>query len=111
MVNAWNSVRVTPSVKQWAVEAAAAAYKVHPRDIEGRSRLRPYAHARQYAMWLLRQRRKPNGEGKHGFADIGRAFGRDHTTVVHAINAVEARMANGDGPTPFTHLLLVGEAA
>lgn len=45
------------------------------------------AHARQEAMWEIRQRTSKS------FTVIGRLFNRDHTTVMHACNAHEARLA------------------
>ena len=42
--------------------------------------------ARQYAMWLLRQ------DG-YSLPQIGKAFGRDHSSVYDACKAVDARNA------------------
>lgn len=50
-------------------------------------RVREVAHARQYAMYLARQRTSKS------LLQIGSFFGgRDHTTVIHSIRAVERRM-------------------
>lgn len=76
-----------------AVRKAAAEYRVHPGEVMGRARYRPIAHARQLAMWLSRQRTLRTGERAHSYPEIGRAFGVDHTTVLHACKVVEARMA------------------
>ena len=47
------------------------------------SRLRSIARPRQIAMWLIRHNLA------HSLQRIGRAFGRDHTTVIHALAAVD----------------------
>jgi chromosomal replication initiator protein len=43
--------------------------------------------ARQVAMYLLRK------QIGLAFAAIGERYGRDHTTVLHAVRAIEARRA------------------
>lgn len=92
-MKAWSSLHITPTVRDAAINAAAEAYSVSPRQIEGRTKTKRIAHARQYAMWLLRERRRPTGERCHGWSEIGRVLGRDHTTAVHAWRQVEARLA------------------
>jgi chromosomal replication initiator protein len=69
---------------QIADEVAALA-RISADELFGRSRRRKIARARQFAMWAARQ---------HGmsFSEIGSFFDRDHTTVMHACRAVEARM-------------------
>lgn len=65
------------------IEAAAEHYGVTPEEVRGRSRKRKYVLPRQAAMYLAR---------KHTYMtlrDIGEEFGgRDHTTVMHAIDVV-----------------------
>ena len=49
------------------------------------------AHARQEAMWEIRQRTPMS------LADIGRRMGgRHHTTVLHAVRTHERRMREGE---------------
>lgn len=68
--------------------AIAARYDVTLHALLSQRRSRHLAHARQAAMWLARQ------ATQRSYAEIGRLFGnRDHTTVIHGIRAVEARMA------------------
>lgn len=54
--------------------------------ILGRSRVRPVVEARQLVCHVLY---------RHGmsYPQIGRLINRDHTTVLHAVRAVEARRA------------------
>ena len=47
------------------------------------------AEARQIAMYLIRSMTN----GKLSFPDIGKEFGKDHTTVMHACKRVEAKKA------------------
>lgn len=54
-------------------------------DIYGRATARRFSRPRQAAMYLAVTR-----TGK-SYQQVGRIFGRDHTTVLHAIRAVEAR--------------------
>lgn len=56
-----------------AVSTASARHGIPAKEILGRRKLKPIAHARQHAMWLLRQ------DG-YSYPEIGRAFGhKDHT--------------------------------
>jgi chromosomal replication initiator protein len=60
-------------------------FGVKPHDLRARTRTKAVAFPRQVAMYLTRQLRSDS------FADIGRAFGgKDHTTVLHAVNKIEA---------------------
>jgi chromosomal replication initiator protein len=69
------------------VRAVAAAYKVSPKDLCGRSQRRRYAWPRQELMWRLHE------TGRYSLSQIG-AFlgGRDHTTVLHGIREHAKRM-------------------
>lgn len=81
--------------------AVADEYGVSVLDIESDRRARECAWPRQTAMWLARQ------ATARSMPDIGRFFGgRDHTTVMHAVRAVEKRR---DQPEEFerTERLLV----
>lgn len=44
------------------------------------------SRSRQYAMWLIRKRMGLS------YPEIGRFFRRDHTTVIHAVRAVNRRL-------------------
>ena len=53
-------------------------------DLVGPRRTKELAEARQVAMWLAKQMTSKS------YPDIGRAFGgRDHTTVIHAVEKIE----------------------
>ena len=65
----------------------AAYYKVPVRSMVSAQRSREFAHPRQTAMYLAAELTPKS------LPDIGRRFGgRDHTTVIHAIKAVQRRM-------------------
>jgi DNA-binding XRE family transcriptional regulator len=55
------------------------------RDVIGKSALRPVVEARRLIMWEIREKFALS------YADVGRAFGRDQSTAISAINTVEAR--------------------
>jgi chromosomal replication initiator protein len=67
------------------VDEAASLAGISRADILGYSHRRDFAWPRQFAMWQARQHGLP-------YVTIGRFFRRDHTTVIHACRAVEARM-------------------
>ena len=69
---------------QMAVDFARAN-GISPKDFFGKTRLKSVAHPRQDCMRMLRE--------KTGLSmpQIGRIFGRDHTTVLYAIRASKAR--------------------
>ena len=69
------------------IGATAAACGLSPTDLVGPSRRQPLVRARQTAMYLCRELTDLS------LPKIGRAFGgRDHTTVMHALDRVKALM-------------------
>lgn len=57
------------------------------------SRRHSIVHARQEAMWALRQLRKHNGAQRFSYPAIASLVGRaDHTTALHGVRAHAARM-------------------
>lgn len=67
--------------------AAAIEYGIPASEIFGSSRLKHIVRPRQLAFWVAHR------DTDASLPDIGRAFGgRDHTTILHGIRAVEARM-------------------
>ncbi|HXX49164.1 MAG TPA: chromosomal replication initiator protein DnaA [Myxococcota bacterium] len=64
----------------------ARAYGLPPEALRSRSRKQIFVRPRQIAMYLARLYTDAS------LADIGRAFGRDHTSVMYAIDAVERRI-------------------
>lgn len=69
------------------VHAAAEAYGITVDDLKGRSTRKEFARPRQHAMYLMAQ------YSHLSLPMIGRFFGRDHTTVLHGVQAHERRMA------------------
>ncbi len=63
----------------------AEVFKVKPHDLRAKTRTKAVAFPRQVAMYIARQLTSDS------YADIGRGFGgKDHTTVLHAVNKIEA---------------------
>jgi chromosomal replication initiator protein len=67
---------------QGIVERVAATFGVKPRDVLGPGRQRSVLVSRQVAMYLARE------AAKLSLPAVGAAFGRDHTTVLHACRKV-----------------------
>jgi chromosomal replication initiator protein len=67
-------------------ELVCGQFKVSLEDLRSRSRKRSIAFPRQVAMFLARK------YTEESLADIGRAFNRDHSTVIHAIKAVSTQV-------------------
>src|SRR5690606_25363393 len=66
------------------VEAVAAFYNVTLDDLIKQSRKKEDVKPRQIAMYLIRK------ELENSFPSIGEFFGgRDHTTVMHAVDKIE----------------------
>jgi chromosomal replication initiator protein len=60
-------------------------FGIKPHDLRAKTRTKAVAFPRQVAMYLARQLTSDS------FADIGKSFGgKDHTTVLHAVNKIEA---------------------
>jgi chromosomal replication initiator protein len=68
------------------IEAAARAFAVPARRLRGHGRSLDLTLARHVAMYLARKLlRRP-------FSELAAAFGRDHTTVLHACRGMAARV-------------------
>jgi chromosomal replication initiator protein len=84
LVLAGETRRITP---QMILEATAISYGFSIDAICGPSRTRPLVTARQVAMYLTRQLTD------YSYPAIGRVFGgRDHTTVIHAVDKITGQM-------------------
>jgi chromosomal replication initiator protein len=68
------------------VAAVCERFALRPNDLRSRRRSRHVAQPRQVAMYLCR--RFLNASLPH----IGELFGRDHTTVLHAVTTTERRL-------------------
>jgi chromosomal replication initiator protein len=75
---------VTP---EHIIEETASFFGMSPHELRGAGRGRALVHARQTAMYLCRELTGLT------LVSIGTIFGRDHTTVMHAIYRTQARIA------------------
>lgn len=68
----------------------ARQFKVSKEDLQSRSRKKTIAFPRQVSMYLARK------YTEQGLAEIGKAFNRDHSTVLHSVRVIsEAIARNG----------------
>jgi chromosomal replication initiator protein len=74
------------TMKQIA-EEVAVTHKITMGEMMSQARCFRASHPRQEAMWLMRQ------TGRYSYPQIGRFFGKDHTTVLHAERQYEKRLA------------------
>jgi chromosomal replication initiator protein len=64
-------------------EKTAAFFGLRLADMRAKGRTRAVAFPRQIAMYLARQLTHAS------LAEVGRAFGKDHTTVLHAVDKIQ----------------------
>ena len=84
IVSAGEPRRITP---QMILEATATSYGFTIDALCGPSRTRPLVTARQVAMYLVRNLTD------YSYPAIARVFGgRDHTTVIHAVEKISGQM-------------------
>ena len=84
IVSAGEPRRVTP---QMILDATAASYGFSVESLIGPSRTRPLVTARQVAMYLTRSLTD------YSYPAIARVFGgRDHTTVIHAVEKISGQL-------------------
>lgn len=88
-----HSIRLRTATRDEAVGIAASRYHVRPAEILRPIGSRPTQHARQFAIWLIRQHKRPTGHPAYSYPEIGRAFGLDHSTAIHAVARVSERLA------------------
>jgi len=69
------------------LRSVAQHYQVDSASLRGKSRSRQVVRARQAAMYLIRRESDLTTTG------IGALFGRDHTTVMYALNEMEKKLA------------------
>ena len=65
----------------------AHQFKVSIQDIQSRSRKKTIAFPRQVSMYLARK------YTEQGLAEIGKAFNRDHSTVLHSVRVISDAIA------------------
>ena len=66
----------------------ADSFHIHLADLKSKKRTQHVAFCRQVAMYLCRK------ITSNSFPSIGEHFGRDHSTVIHAVNLIERRVNN-----------------
>ena len=76
-----------PITPQVILDATAEMFDFTVEEIKGKSRRRPLVTARQVAMYVFRE------VTDLSYPAIAREFGgRDHTTVIHAVEKIKALM-------------------
>lgn len=70
------------SEPQRIIRAVCTMFETRPEEMFSESRVPTTTLSRQVAMFLLRKRTTEN------LVTIGKRFGRDHTTVVHAVQHI-----------------------
>ncbi|HYC79803.1 MAG TPA: chromosomal replication initiator protein DnaA [Candidatus Binatia bacterium] len=74
------------------IEIVSDFYNVMPEDLLKQSRKKEYVNPRQIAMYIIRK------ELETSLPSIGEFFGgRDHTTVIHAIDKIERNIKEKSG--------------
>ncbi|MFA5316325.1 MAG: chromosomal replication initiator protein DnaA [Dehalococcoidales bacterium] len=75
-----------PAMPGRVISLVAENFQVSPEDIKSRRRDKKTVIARQVAMYLIKQQ---NG---CSLAQIGKEFGRDHSTVIHACDKISGEL-------------------
>ena len=81
-----DQIRKQPSVRNIQV-VVTKHFNVSLTDLRSNRRTQPVAFVRQVAMHLTRI------TTKHSLQEIGRRFDRDHTSVIHGLRVIEAKIA------------------
>ncbi len=68
------------------VEEVAQFYSIHVDTLRGRGRSKKVARSRQIAMYLSRK------ETQASLPQLGHAFGRDHTTILHGCKKIDQQI-------------------
>jgi chromosomal replication initiator protein len=90
--------RPRPITPRRILEATSAMFDFPIDDLIGKSRRRPLVTARQIAMYVMRELTDLS------YPAIAREFGgRDHTTVIHAVEKISAQM--GEKQTIYDQVL------
>jgi len=69
-------------ISEEIIQTIANYYDMYPKQIKGKCRKREFVKARFLAMYIIRH------ETGFTLKYIGEMFGRDHTSVVHAIKMI-----------------------
>lgn len=78
-----------PSPQQ-VIETASRLFSTPVADLLGKRRMHPLVEYRQVTMAVIKSVCLGHGpDGGISFPEVGRAMGRDHTTVMHAVQKIE----------------------
>jgi chromosomal replication initiator protein len=80
-------------------EFVAEHFKVSVEDMQSRSRKKEISFPRQLSMYMTRK------YTEQGLSEIGKAFNRDHSTVVHAIKVITEAIARNSSVKGQVELL------
>ena len=80
-------------------ELVSGQFNVSIQDLQSRSRKKSIAFPRQIAMYLARK------YTEESLADIGRAFNRDHSTVLHSIKVVSNQLVRDNSVSAQLEIL------
>jgi chromosomal replication initiator protein len=73
------------------IQVVSEHFKMPVADILGKKRNKEIVMPRQVAMYLAREM------GQMSYPDIGRAFGRDYTTVIHSYEKIKTETKKDAG--------------
>ncbi len=88
-------LRETPGLKPTAnliIEEVASFYDIEPDALRSNSRRKDTLTPRQVAMYVMREMTGMS------LPEIGREFGKDHATVLHAVKKIEQNIRAGKEP-------------
>ncbi len=83
-----NDVQPTPITIERIIEEVARTFEVTAKDIKSPKRAAQISQARQVAMYVVRE------VTNLSYEEIGKEFGRDHSTAIYAVQQVERNMKN-----------------
>ena len=83
------SILPTPAL---IISEVSRFYGIEEAVLRGTLKNKSTAEARQVAMYLVRKMLNLS------YPDIGREFGRDHTTALHSVNKIESLLQKDDHP-------------
>ena len=83
-----NDVQPTPITIERIIEEVARIFEVTAADIKSPKRAAQISQARQVAMYVVRE------VTNLSYEEIGKEFGRDHSTAIYAVQQVERNMKN-----------------
>ena len=83
------SILPTPAL---IISEVSRFYGIEETVLRGTLKNKSTAEARQVAMYLVRKMLNLS------YPDIGREFGRDHTTALHSVNKIESLLQKDDHP-------------